>query len=235
VTAILRTLRRIGAGGWLLGLAGVLIVLLGLQGIGYARMDRLAVSVEDLRAPKAVERAEIPAVDDYLPIGHKGHFGKEKKPTPKLFGVLGDEALIGMSQKDAKFFSVDAALPGGCKLVEIRPSSVVVEREGEEETLELWPDMNKPGRARPRRPHPPPGPHREQSRAEAADREGTVKVEIVEAVDMPMPDIPENLPIPHEARRMMMKAMREGWQNMSDEEKEQVKERIQKMGTSGRR
>lgn len=235
MSGIWRTLRRIGPGGWLLAFGAVMAALLALQGIGYARLDDRTVALEELREPGAVGRAEAPNVDDYIPIGHEGHFGKEPKPKPKLFGVLGDQALIGMSENDAKFQGVGAGLPGGYKLVEVQPSAVVIESEGEKETLQLWPDMGTPGRARPRRSRRPRPTGRRPQPPEAEEPE-TVQEQTEPASAEPpgdaMPVIPDNLPIPPQVRQRMIEELTKRWSSMSDEEKNQVRQRLQEMGSA---
>ena len=93
---------------------------------------------------------------------------------PQLFGILGQFAYLGPSLDQAEPYATGAELPGGFKLVEIGAGSVVIEREGERETLNVFPALDEPvsgggrgpGRGRtprrsakaPERPAPPSAP-----------------------------------------------------------------------------
>jgi hypothetical protein len=146
---ILKAMRGLARRRWLALLALVLALLLGVQGLRYAAATRLgrdlagAVAESD-RVP---ERGEVPDVKTYDPIASLGEFGKKPPPKPKLFGILGNTAFLGQSDRDAKPFQKGAKLPGDYELIEVGIDSVVIKKDDKEETLRIFPLMPgvKPG------------------------------------------------------------------------------------------
>jgi len=166
MNGIVQKLRKVKVDSWLGACAAVLVVVLMIQGIGYARVRAMGSEFEEaLRAHSATPaREESRKVEDYEPITGKGVFGKKQPPpAPKLFGLLDGSALMGGDPNKARLYELDADLPGGFKLVEISFNSVVVEREDKRETISLFPGLTDKVDA-PRRPPPgrgPRGPGRE--------------------------------------------------------------------------
>lgn len=148
MAGVLDRLRTMGMDFWLALLAGLISVLSLVQAgscMSARRVGRKVIRASFASTP-GVSRAEVKQLKEYEEISKSGHFGKQKPPPKlRLFGVLGDTALIGQSDRDAKPYSTGASLPGGKKLVEIHLDSVVVEKEGKKETLEVFPEFPPPG------------------------------------------------------------------------------------------
>ena len=126
--------------------------------------------------PSSPGRSDVKELKEYQVILEKAHLGK-KKPSggpkrPQLIGILGEQALIGNSPNDAKWYAVDAKLPGGYKLLEIHLNSVVLEKDGKKQTVAMFPELGaKPAPAAPQPPEKeelprPPGPRAEEALAE---------------------------------------------------------------------
>ena len=82
-----------------------------------------------------------------------GDANKGEPPKVQLFGILGRSALLGNSPGDAQMYEVDAEVPCGEKLIEIGIDEVVLEKDGEKRTVQVFSD--KPGP--PSGSGPPPG------------------------------------------------------------------------------
>ncbi len=140
-------LRKVSLDSWLMMSVGVFLMLLIVQALRYGTAGELGGNIA--QAPPALAepltREEAKSLEEYQVIAEKGHFGKlEKKkepPKPKLFGVLGEFAFIGNSAQDAKPYAIGAEVPGGAKLLEIHPNSVVLEKDGKRQTLAVFPEL----------------------------------------------------------------------------------------------
>ena len=169
VVQLLERLRGMGVRFWLSVCAGILFVILLTQGtrctLATRLTPRLANVPLEIGAPPAREASN--PVQKYDPIVKEGHLGEYKQIRPQLFGIIGDSALVGTSSSDAQLYTVGASLPGGAKLVELHPNSVVVEKESNRETLTLFPELpatggsGKPGPPAPASVvSPSPGPEK---------------------------------------------------------------------------
>jgi len=138
---------------------GILLVLLAVQLVRYGGARTLGEElIKATLAPEATpQRAEAPDLEQYKAIAEKGLFGKAKQKkgpgVPRLFGVLGEFALLGNSPGDSKPYALGAEVAGGHKLVEIHLDSVVLEKDGKKLTLKVFPD-SKVGAA-PKEAKPP--------------------------------------------------------------------------------
>jgi hypothetical protein len=147
-----------GAGNCLAALLVLLALLLVLQGPRYvlARFGLRGLA-ENIRVNlDSAGAAERKPLAEYNTILDKGLLGKGHSNQPSgqtLFGILGNQALIGMSPNDAKTYDVGADLPGGEKIVEINVATVVLEKNGNKNTLSVFPDPGAPGSPSP--PSPP--------------------------------------------------------------------------------
>lgn len=105
----------------------------------------LSSSLENVSAASPQRNSEK-KFEDFDGIFTNGAFGKGKSPAPptKLFGVLGNQALMGSSEGDVKAYDVGAEIPGGAKIIRIEPNQVTLEKDGEESTLSVFPDFGKP-------------------------------------------------------------------------------------------
>ncbi len=132
------------------------IVFAGVSARGVIKsLERLS------EAPPA--RAPGNPLEDYDEILAKGVFGKAKKKGPptqaKLFGILGDQALLGAGPAKAKFYEVGKEVPGGGKLLEIKAGAVVLEHEGKKRTLNVFPELKEAtGKKKQQGPGAPPAP-----------------------------------------------------------------------------
>ncbi len=173
MAGIIGRVRRPGVDFWLLLAAVLLGLCVVWQGIAWAGLDELAPDVSGgTHAGLDAERDAGDKVEQYMVIGRKGHFGQQKQRELHLFGILGQEALIGRAANDAKFHGVGAGLSDGWKLTEIGLDSVVIEKEGNKKTLTLWPKMGSGGGGRGNHgPRPGPPTARRAPTAEPAERE----------------------------------------------------------------
>ena len=161
---LIEKLRTLSPGAWLMMSAGVLLVLLSAQALRYVMAGTMAAELGKLSlmlaAPPDREGVEKP--EHYKAIAEKGSLGKQKPQAakPQLFGILGDFAFMGNSPQDAKPYAIGAQFPGGEKLVEIHLNSVVIEKDGKRETLNVFPALGEtaPGGPGPRGPGGPPPP-----------------------------------------------------------------------------
>jgi len=171
MNGIVQKLRKVKVDSWLGACAAVLVVVLMIQGVGYARVRAMGSEFEEALLAHSAQptREESRKVEDYEPIMGKGIFGKKRPPpAPKLFGLLDGSALMGGDPNKARLYELDADLPGGFKLVEISFNSVVVEREDKRETISLFPGLTDKVDA-PRRPPRGRGPRRAEPAARPAE------------------------------------------------------------------
>lgn len=159
----LERLRQFGVDSWLAVFAGTMAVLFVMQIVSLLSADELGQRVIEASVePKpAVSREEVADLKEYEVLTEKGHFGKKQKPPQlRLFGVLGDNALLGQSDRNAKPYSEGASLPGGGKLAAVKFDSVVIEKDGKKKTMEVFTHMPSSHGGRPsasRHHGPPPG------------------------------------------------------------------------------
>ncbi len=156
-------LQEIGTDRFLAMLAAFLVLLLLVQGLRYGCAARLGKGLAQSLASSSemqAKRGEVKDLKGYDGIVQKGILGKvSKKASQTLFGILGDSALFGTSAKDAKPYKVGAEIPGGEKIVEVSLDEVVLEKDGKQRTVKVFPDVkagSKPGSG-PKPPEPPEG------------------------------------------------------------------------------
>ena len=167
----------------LLALLGALVLLHAVQGFRFG-VNALAMHSATRSLRHAAEdpplRNAHKSVEDYDSILEKGILGKvakaegkkeEAKPAINLYGIMGNQALMGMSMKDAKCYAQGAQVPGGETLAKVGVDEVVLEKDGEKRTIPVFPDrfarISKPDA-----PPPPPTPteeRREQPTAVVAE------------------------------------------------------------------
>ena len=129
-------------------LLAVLVVLLLFQGVrGVSAMIQTGTVLRSLEDTNAAppKRAASDGVEPYKAMLDKGTFGRVPGKQPlKVFGILGDSALIGPDSNKVKLYSIGADLPTGEKLVEIGPNSIVIEKEEKKSTLTVFPVPKAP-------------------------------------------------------------------------------------------
>lgn len=123
----------------------VFVLLLLVQGVrGLSSMIQAGSvlrSLEESNAPPP-RRAAADGAEEYKAMLEKGTFGRAPGEQPlKVFGILGDSALLGATAESVKPYGIGAELPKGEKLVEIGPNSVVLEKDGERRTLTVFPEF----------------------------------------------------------------------------------------------
>lgn len=133
---------------YLVALLAVLVLLLLVQGVrgitAAVQTGSVLRSLEESNAPPP-KRTGKEGVQEYKAMLEKGTFGRAPGAQPlKVFGILGDSALLGPASEGVKPYAIGAELPGGEKLVEIGPNSVVLEKEGERRTLTVFPELAAP-------------------------------------------------------------------------------------------
>lgn len=132
---------------YLEALLAVLVLLLlvqGLRGLSTTiQAGSVLRSLEESNAPSP-KRSAGDGAEEYAAMLEKGTFGRAPDQQPlKVFGILGNSALLGPTAESVKPYAVGAELPQGEKLVEIGPNSVVLEKEGEKRTLNVFPEFSK--------------------------------------------------------------------------------------------
>jgi len=223
---IAHRLRHVSPAGWLRGLGAVLLLALVWEGALYARARNVAAlkGLGSFTAGPAVKRDGAPELSHYAPIMDKGHFGKKKPPPlPKLFGIVGEQALLGNDAGSAKFYEVGADLPGGRKLAEIRGNVVVIETDGRKEELKLFPALyDRVEPMPPPRPKPAaPVPEKPEPKAEQP------------APAQTQPQAPQAAG-GWGGAAYGRQAMWQRWQQMTPEQREQMRRRAQEAFRSGR-
>lgn len=149
-TRALAKLREWGPDKCLLALVGALVVLLLFQGVRLGLTwplgRRLAEYLRSTSgAPKRKETKTLEAYDAILEKGVIGRKVEARPPKMVLLGIMGNSALLGMSPKDAKMYEVGADLPQGGKLIEIGTDKVVVEVQGKQTTITVFPELKMRG------------------------------------------------------------------------------------------
>ncbi|MBN2309839.1 MAG: hypothetical protein JXR94_12760 [Candidatus Hydrogenedentes bacterium] len=148
--------KDIGPDRCLLALLVVVAALFLLQGVRYGvnaiRAGRLIAALEEYTGTPP-GRKDAQPIEYYNAIYEKGVLGKGPQPPPpaKVFGILGDTALVGTEPDKAKPFQVGAEIPGGEKIIEIRPNEVVFEKDGKQRIATVFPGGDK-------KPEPGAGP-----------------------------------------------------------------------------
>jgi hypothetical protein len=146
---IVSALKRRSTEDYLAMLCALFIVLAIVQtarmGGAVFSTGRVLRSLEAFNAP-APRQGGRAAADDFKLILEKGILGRAPQQSTggpgalKLFGVLGGSALLGNDPKSIKTYDAGAELPGGAKLLAIQPDHVVIEKDGNEHTLLVFPE-----------------------------------------------------------------------------------------------
>lgn len=225
MAGIIGRLRGLGADFWLLLAAVLLGICVAWQGIAWAGLDELAPDASGgTHAGLDAERDAADKVEQYMVIGQKGHFGQQKQAEPHLFGILGQEALIGMAANNAKFHGVGAGLSDGWKLTEIGLDSVVIEKEGNKKTLSLWPKMGSGGGGGHHGPRPGPPPARKPQTTEQQPPES-----ITEESAQVEVEVRQSRPRPQRGARweQFRQRIEERLQDMPPEERARMRQRME--------
>ena len=151
--------RFLGTARFLAALAIFLGALLAVQGVRrlcVGRHERAVLKTLALKNGAAPEREKGKPVEEFdRPIMEHGMLGPGPVPL-RLQGILGSEALFGLSADDAQPMKVGDALPDGRKIVEIRSNDVVLEKDGQRQTEIVFQQL-QPRPAPGMQPAEPPG------------------------------------------------------------------------------
>lgn len=144
----------------------VLVAITVMQGLRYIFAGPLAsgfnTSDVEVADRTASSRAVPKTRDEYRAVLEKGVLGR--MPTKKdtgappvyLFGVMGDKALLGPASSKSKPYIVGDDVRDGEKLVEIRVREVVLEKDGEKRTIDVFASPSaKPSRDKRDKPSSP--------------------------------------------------------------------------------
>ncbi|MCC6487647.1 MAG: hypothetical protein IT364_09120 [Candidatus Hydrogenedentes bacterium] len=161
VQVVLTALRKRRPEEYLLVFAAILILLVLTQGV---RCGATLVGTSGLlRSLEAINAPPARAIDEkaaarYEVILSKGILGRVVKDAGaqqlRVFGILGKTVLMGASPDNIKPYELNAEVDGGEKLVKIENASVVLEKDGKQRTLEVFPKEGSP----PAPPNAGPGP-----------------------------------------------------------------------------
>ncbi len=139
----LARLRRFGPDKWLVAVASLLALLLLVQGIQYAGVERFGKELTKSQAKSSqapAKREGTKSLKEYDAITAKGILGGAPQPH-KLFGIMGNSAYFGTSSTSLKPYAVGATVPGAGKIIEIGCDAVVLEKEGKQRTLTVFPEL----------------------------------------------------------------------------------------------
>jgi len=143
-------LRAFGLGRLLIAPAGILVVLVLVQGLQYyslARLEKTLIGSLEQAKEELPKRADAGELKEYDPITEHGILGTVSKPPPeKLWGIMGESVLFGASPDKAKFYKVGDKLPTGEKIVEIGCGEIVLEKDGKRRTESVFPELKEPAK-----------------------------------------------------------------------------------------
>ena len=134
--------------------ACVLVVLLAVEGVQWRSVGRIERTVAEsleqgARVPQ--ERAAVADLKAYDAVVARGMLGKAPgRPAQKLWGIIGEMALVGASSAGARPYKVGAKIPSGEKVVSIGINDVVLEKDGKRRTEQVFREMKRPARPGPR-------------------------------------------------------------------------------------
>lgn len=146
--------RAFGADKLLKALAGTFVLLLLVQGPRYGCVRRLEKTVTRSLAPNTegpTQRVVAVKLEEYVAISRHGILGSVTQPPEKLWGIMGDSALIGASSEKAKLYSVGAKTSAGERVISIAWNEVVLEKDGKERTEYVFTELKTPSSGRERR------------------------------------------------------------------------------------
>ncbi|MCC6697302.1 MAG: hypothetical protein IT365_16860 [Candidatus Hydrogenedentes bacterium] len=151
VQTVLTALRKRRPEEYLLVFAAILILLVLTQGVRCGATlvgtSGLLRSLEAINAPPA-RAIDEKAATKYEVILSKGILGRVVKDAGaqqlRVFGILGKTVLMGSSPENIKPYELDAEVDGGEKLVKIENASVILEKDGKQRTLEVFPKEGSP-------------------------------------------------------------------------------------------
>ena len=161
---VVTALRKRRPEEYLVGLLAVLALLILTQGVRCSATligtSGLLRSLEAINAPP-VRKLDEAAAAKYETILSKGILGRvSKNPGAqqlRVFGILGNTVLMGTSPESIKPYEINAEVEGGEKLVKIETASVVLEKDGKQRTLEVFPKEGSPAPEGGKGPGPGPG------------------------------------------------------------------------------
>ena len=174
--------RFLGSARFLAAVAVVLGALLAAQGVRrlcVGRHERAVLKSLALKNGAAPERVKTKPVEEFdRTIMEAGMFGAGPQPM-QLQGIMGSEALFGISPDNAQPMKVGDALPDGRKIVEIRSNEVVLEKDGQRQTETVFQQLQQ-------QPMPGPGPALPPGRGPGPTRDFPRGV-----APHPVPDVPK--------------------------------------------
>jgi hypothetical protein len=122
---------------------GALIAAQGARWLCVGRHERAVLKSLALKNGAAPERTKAKPLEEFdRPIMEHGMLGAGPQPL-RLQGIMGSEALFGVSTEDAQPMTVGAALPDGRKIVEIRSNEVVLEKDGQRQTETVFQQLQQ--------------------------------------------------------------------------------------------
>ncbi len=195
---MIRRLRALRPEAALALCGGLLLALLAVQGLRYQGARRLAAEFDAglrVKDPAPADQKDDDK-EQLKKLADKGLFGKRPAPPePKLFGILGDSAMLGNDANSAKLYAVDAKLPDGSKLVEVQANAVVVENDGKRKTIKLFPELDAPSSPQPAMgpPSAPPTPGKPQP-SSGPQPPARAPQPVMPAAVPPMPQFPPDMP-----------------------------------------
>jgi len=157
--------QTVGPDKALMAFSSLFVLLVAVQGVRYLVVGRAERSVLESLTQKTggvPERDKVKPLKEYdQTIMDHGMLGPAS-PPPKLWGVMGNMALIGVTPTDAQPYKVGDATATGEKVVEIRPNEVALEKDGKRRTEVLFEELKQsleaaPGTRSDRAPGAAPG------------------------------------------------------------------------------
>jgi len=126
-------------------LAAIFVFLLIVQTVRYQaaknRLEKTLTRSVEQRTQEPVKREGVDTLEEYISINEHGLLGTIGKPIEKLWGIMGDSALIGASADNAKAYSVGEAIPSGEKVIKMGHNEVVLEQWGTQRTEHVFAEM----------------------------------------------------------------------------------------------
>ncbi|MDX9974803.1 MAG: hypothetical protein RBU21_17585 [FCB group bacterium] len=163
VQTLVRILRARPVEEYLVALLALLALLTVVQGGRFVAAELQTTALQRSLAligepPPPRAEADAKKYESILTKGLLGQPPQEGAGSPdlKVFGIIGNTALMGPSADSVQPFEAGATLPGDEKLVSIGTDAVTVEKSGKQRTLKVFDPANAP----PDKPEEPkPGPN----------------------------------------------------------------------------
>lgn len=136
---------------YLVALLALLALMTAVQGGRFVAAELQTTALQRSLAligepPPPRAEADAKKYESILTKGLLGQPPQEGAPSPdlKVFGIIGNTALMGPSAEAVQPFEVGATLPGDEKLVSIGTDAVTVEKSGKQRTLKVFDPANAP-------------------------------------------------------------------------------------------